>query len=88
MIAKFSYYVAITTLFSIVKMFDTAVIGIDFGTEFYKISLISPGKSFVIIENVTSKRKTPTAVFIHYFIINLTQKFNFKNICYYKFFVK
>lgn len=40
----------------------SAVIGIDFGAEFFKISLISPGKSFVIIENPTSKRKTPTAI--------------------------
>lgn len=48
-------------LFSIAVV-QTAVIGIDFGTEFYKISLISPGKSFIIIENTTTKRKTPTAV--------------------------
>lgn len=40
----------------------SAVIGIDFGTEYFKISLISPGKSFVIVENLTSKRKTPTTV--------------------------
>lgn len=49
-----------------------AVIGIDFGTEFFKISLISPGKSFVIIENTTSKRKTPTSVNF----IDLLQKSN------------
>lgn len=41
---------------------SSAVIGIDFGTEYFKISLISPGKSFVIVENLTSKRKTPTTV--------------------------
>ncbi len=41
-----------------------AVIGIDFGNEFFKVSLISPGKSFVIIENTVSKRKTPTTVLI------------------------
>lgn len=39
-----------------------SVIGIDFGTEFFKVSLISPGKSFVIIENTTTKRKTENAV--------------------------
>ena len=39
-----------------------AVLGIDFGAEFYKISLISNGKAFAIIENTSSKRKTPTSV--------------------------
>lgn len=39
-----------------------SVIGIDFGTEFLKVSLISPGKSFVIIENTTTKRKTENAI--------------------------
>lgn len=39
-----------------------AVLGIDFGSEFIKAVLISPGKSFTIIENTTSKRKTENAV--------------------------
>ena len=39
------------------------VIGIDFGSEFYKISLIGPGKKLVIVENDHTKRKTPTTVF-------------------------
>lgn len=30
-----------------------------------KVSLISPGKSFVIIENTTTKRKTENAVTFH-----------------------
>lgn len=33
---------------SVVK---SAVIGIDLGTNFYKISLIAPGKTFVIVES-------------------------------------
>jgi hypothetical protein len=37
-------------------------LGIDFGTEFFKVSMIAPGKTFVIIENETTKRKTNTAV--------------------------
>lgn len=36
--------------------------GIDFGSEFYKISIIAPGKSFVIMENTFSKRKTHSAI--------------------------
>lgn len=43
---------AIITLFiSIVK---SAVIGIDFGSRFYKMSLIAPGKTFVIVESMSS----------------------------------
>ena len=39
-----------------------AVIGIDFGTQFFKISLNSPKKSFLIVENTTSDRKTMNTV--------------------------
>jgi len=39
-----------------------SVIGVDFGSDFYKISLIMPGRSFVIVENSTSKRKTNNAI--------------------------
>lgn len=42
-----------------------AVLGIDFGSEYIKAVLISPGKSFTIIENTTSKRKTENAVYIN-----------------------
>jgi hypoxia up-regulated 1 len=38
------------------------VIGIDFGTEYWKSAIISPGKSFVIVENSKSERKTHNAV--------------------------
>ena len=38
------------------------VIGIDFGTEFWKASLISPGKNLVIVENSRSGRKSNNGV--------------------------
>lgn len=41
---------------------QASVIGIDFGSEYYKISLIAPGKTFLIMENTFSKRKTHTSV--------------------------
>lgn len=41
------------------------VVGIDLGSEFFKISLISPGKSFQIVENSITKRKTESAVSFH-----------------------
>jgi len=38
------------------------VIGIDLGTEFWKASLISPGKNLVIVENSRSSRKSHNGV--------------------------
>ena len=34
------------------------VIGFDFGSSFFKITLVKPGSPFSIVENYTSKRKT------------------------------
>ena len=34
------------------------VIGFDFGSSFFKITLVQPGNPFQIVENTTSKRKT------------------------------
>lgn len=42
---------------------DSQVLGIDFGTEFWKASLISPGKNLVIVENSRSERKTHNSVY-------------------------
>lgn len=50
----------LTSLFAVYV--QAAVLGIDFGSEFIKAVLISPGKSFTIIENTTTKRKTENAV--------------------------
>ena len=43
------------------------VLGIDFGTLFWKASLISPGKDIVIVENSRSERKKINNV--HLFLI-------------------
>mmetsp|Transcript_27866 Transcript_27866/g.24511 ORF Transcript_27866/g.24511 Transcript_27866/m.24511 type:complete len:85 (+) Transcript_27866:29-283(+) len=40
----------------------SAVLGVDFGGEFIKASTILPGKSFSIVEDTTSKRKTPSSI--------------------------
>ena len=53
------------------KCIGGAVLGIDFGAEFYKMSLISNGKAFAIIENTSSKRKTPTSVLLNIFTIQI-----------------
>mmetsp|Transcript_8428 Transcript_8428/g.16773 ORF Transcript_8428/g.16773 Transcript_8428/m.16773 type:complete len:917 (-) Transcript_8428:2065-4815(-) len=41
---------------------SAAVVGIDFGTEYFKASLIKPGKKLAIVENTQSKRLTPNMV--------------------------
>ena len=38
------------------------MIGVDLGSEYFKICLIKPGKPFTIVENLQSKLKTPTAI--------------------------
>jgi hypoxia up-regulated 1 len=64
-------------LFAIILLFvlvNSQVIGIDFGTEFWKASLISPGKNLVIVENSRSGRKTLNAVFIYFNLDGLSRR--------------
>lgn len=51
-----------TLCLALMLVATSQVIGIDFGTEFWKSAIISPGKSFVIVENSKSERKTSNAV--------------------------
>ena len=43
---------------SLASQADANVIGFDFGSTFFKVTLVQPGKAFQIVENTTSKRKT------------------------------
>lgn len=47
---------------AILATVNAQVLGIDFGTEFWKAALISPGKNLVIVENSRSERKTLNSV--------------------------
>ena len=38
------------------------MMGIDLGTEFFKVTVIKPGKPFMMLENLLSKTKTELAV--------------------------
>jgi hypoxia up-regulated 1 len=49
-------------LLLVLYLAHSQVIGIDFGTEFWKASLISPGKNLVIVENSRSERKSYNGV--------------------------
>ena len=40
------------------------VLGFDFGSTFFKITLVQPGSPFSIVENTTSKRKTASMMTI------------------------
>ena len=42
----------------------TNVIGFDFGSTFFKITLVKPGQPFTIVENTASKRKTPSMLIV------------------------
>lgn len=59
----------IIILIGLVSISKGAVLGIDFGSEFMKISIITPGKPFSIIEDMTSKRKTYSAVELFVFLL-------------------
>ena len=50
-------------LLLIIYLVHSQVIGIDLGTEFWKASLISPGKNLVIVENSRSGRKSYNGVY-------------------------
>lgn len=39
-----------------------AVMGIDFGSQYYKAVVVQPGKPFSILENTSSQRKTENAI--------------------------
>lgn len=39
---------------------NAIVIGFDFGSTFFKITLVKPGQPFAIVENTATKRKTET----------------------------
>ena len=69
--SKYISFALFFGLLGLLKIVEGAVLGIDFGSEFMKISIITPGKPFSIIEDTTSKRKTYSAVFIIFlFILN------------------
>jgi hypoxia up-regulated 1 len=51
---------ALVTLFSL-SLVEASVVGIDFGSDTFKVSLVK-GKSFDVVLNDASGRKTPSAV--------------------------
>ena len=55
--------ISVLLLLSVSQLTSQAgVLGFDFGSEFYKISVISPGKSLQMVENTQSKTMTNNAV--------------------------
>ncbi len=56
--------IAILIVLALLYSVKAQVLGIDFGTEFWKAALISPGKNLVIVENSRSSRKTLNSVLL------------------------
>lgn len=44
----------------LIKMSLTFGLGVDFGSQFHKSSMLLPGKYFTMVEDSISKRKTPS----------------------------
>ena len=42
----------------LIKLISSYMMGIDLGTEFFKVTVIKPGKPFMMLENLLSKTKT------------------------------
>jgi len=57
-VAGLATVTATLILCSLVGSVSANVIGFDFGSTFFKITLVQPGNPFQIVENTTSKRKT------------------------------
>jgi len=55
-------FTKIFLLLCLISCINCAVIGIDFGSEYYKAVLVKPGAPFTIIENTSSMRKTENAI--------------------------
>ena len=45
-----------------IKVVRANVIGIDFGSDSFKVSIIAPGNPLDIVTNFQSKRKTPLSI--------------------------
>ena len=49
-------------LLCLIKLISPYMMGIDLGSEFFKVTVIKPGKPFMMLENLLSKTKTETVL--------------------------
>ena len=49
-------------LLCLIKLISPYMMGIDLGSEFFKVTVIKPGKPFMMLENLLSKTKTESAL--------------------------
>jgi len=54
------YHFLLLILFT--KLVSPYMMGIDLGSEYFKVTVIKPGKPFMMMENLLSKTKTETAI--------------------------
>ena len=53
---------SVLSIFHLLPLSCSSVIGVDYGSELIKVSLIHPGKPLTIVENEQSKRSTPSVL--------------------------
>lgn len=58
---KALFFSALVFLLSIIKI-KSNLLGIDFGTEYIKVTVLKPNSPFKMVENIQSKTKTPAAL--------------------------
>jgi hypoxia up-regulated 1 len=59
---KFTLFIFTLVFFVQLYSVNNYLIGIDLGSEFFKATMLRPGRPFTMVENLQSKTKTPTAV--------------------------
>ena len=58
----FSFLLKLIFLINFIQQIKSNYLGIDFGTEFIKVSILKLGNPFKMVENIQSKTKTPSAI--------------------------
>jgi molecular chaperone DnaK (HSP70) len=53
---------SILALLLAISYTEANIVGIDLGSSYIKATLVQPGKTFQIVENTASKRKTETMI--------------------------
>ena len=53
---------SIMTLITLISNIYSYMIGVDLGSEFFKVTVIKPGKPFMMMENLQAKTKTPNVI--------------------------
>jgi len=59
---KALFFSALVFLLSLITKTKSNLLGIDFGTEYIKVTVLKPNSPFKMVENIQSKTKTPASL--------------------------